>query len=239
MKQMVSMEKTYGKTLKGLMHAVNPIKKKIINTKCLVHKFINIQAVDILRHEGYCIEGDFFKSHLKCLNEGVVWADQDFKSTNHFYHATLEKGLYGFSDALSECKKYYNTSCSYYKAGDVNKAMCYLGASCHLIQDATVPQHVNNNLLKSHRDFEQWIISRIFSDYAFVETSGIISFDSIDDYIKNNAKLAVETYNKYSHIDDKDLRYYNITNSIIRQAQKSTAGFMLNYYKEINNFSNI
>ena len=62
----------------------------------------------------------------------------------------------GFSNALEECKKYYNTTLNYTKAGDFNEALFYFGAACHLIQDATVPQHVNNKLLKSHRKFELW-----------------------------------------------------------------------------------
>ncbi|ERI90133.1 hypothetical protein HMPREF1982_04073 [Clostridiales bacterium oral taxon 876 str. F0540] len=68
-------ESTYGITLRGIMHAVNPIKKKILKTNCTIHKFINMQAIEILKNEGYLKQHEFFKNHIKPLNEGVTWAD--------------------------------------------------------------------------------------------------------------------------------------------------------------------
>ena len=132
------MENTYGKALQSLMVAVNPIKKKIIKTHCTVHKYINMQAIEILKADGYQEEYEFFKANIKSLNEGVAWADQDFKSSNHFYHVHHETGLYGFSDALTEFKKYYNKAIQYNKVGNMCKTLCYFGAACHLVQDCTV-----------------------------------------------------------------------------------------------------
>ncbi len=97
-------EKTYGSALKGVFFAVNPLKKKMLKTNCTVHKYINIKAVDLLKIEGYEKEYKFFRKYIKHINNGVSWADQDFKSSNHFYHVSKGRGLYGFSDALTECK---------------------------------------------------------------------------------------------------------------------------------------
>ena len=112
------IEATYGKTLKGLMITVNPIKKKIMKTHCIVHKFINIQAIEILKNKGYSEVHSFYKSHIKELNKGVTWADQDFKSSNHFYHHIKGTGLYGFSNALTEFEKYYKSALKFVEAGD-------------------------------------------------------------------------------------------------------------------------
>ena len=71
------IEKTYGNALRGVMQTVNPIKKKIIKTHCTIHKFINMQAIAILGNEGYIEEHEFFKEHIKPLNEGVSWAKSD------------------------------------------------------------------------------------------------------------------------------------------------------------------
>jgi phospholipase C len=228
-----SIEKTYGKALRGMMSAVNPIKKKILKTHCTIHKFINIQAVEILKNEGYTKEHEFFKEYIKPLNEGVTWADQDFKSSNHFYHFSKGKGLYGFSDALTECKKYYNKSLAYYKVKDTEKAMFFLGSSCHLIQDMTVPHHVNNKLLNSHRNFEMWIIKRFLSDYAFLIDMGIVQYKTVDDYIKNNALFANNAFLKYLNIENKEERYGKMASTIIKEAQNTTAGFLLDYYNNI------
>lgn len=227
-------EKTYGNTVRGMMYAVNPIKKKIIKTHCTIHKFINIQAVEILKNEGFIKEYEYFKTHIKPLNEGVSWADQDFKSSNHFYHFSKGKGLYGFSDALTECKRYYNKSLAYMKIGETDKALFYLGAACHLVQDMTVPHHVNNRLLDSHRGFEMWIIKRFLSDYSFLIDKGILRYKTIDDYIKSNALVANNVYLKHLSIADREERYGKMAAIIIKEAQNSTAGFLLDYYDEIH-----
>jgi phospholipase C len=228
------IEKTYGKALRGVMFTVNPIKKKIIKTHCTIHKFINMQAIAILKNEGFEKEHEYFKEHIKPLNEGVSWADQDFKSSNHFFHFSKGKGLYGFSDALTECKKYYSKSIAYMKVGEVDKAFFNLGAACHLVQDMTVPHHVNNRLLDSHRNFELWIIKRFMSDYSFLIDKGIIRYKSLEDYIKNNALLANNVHLKFLPIKDREERYGKMAAAIIKEAQNTTAGFLLDYYDAIH-----
>lgn len=236
------LEFTYGKMMRGAMIVVNPVKKLAVKTHCIVHKFINIQAIQILHNDGYKEAADFYRKNVKALNEGVTWADQDFKSSNHFYHLRKERGLYGFSNALIEAEKYLNMAQKFLAEGkEVNKALFYLGASCHLVQDATVPHHVNNKLLKKHRKFELWIIRRLFSDYSFAVEKGIIRYDEVKDYIKNNAQIAYDAHEKFRYIEELENRYYNISEVILKQAQRSTAGYLLDFYeknlKALNNNS--
>ena len=228
------IEATYGKTVKGLMVTINPIKKKVMKTHCIVHKFINIQAIEILKNVGYSDVHSFYKANVKELNNGVAWADQDFKSSNHFYHYVKGTGLYGFSNALTEFQKYYKCALKFMEAGDKRQALFYFGAACHLVQDSTVPQHVNNKLMKSHRNFELWIISKLMSDYSFPIFNEIIKQDKVEDYIKNNALFANETYVSYWNIKNKEDKYKKISILIVQRAQKTTAGLMLNFYNEIN-----
>ena len=229
------IERTYGSALRGVFYAVNPLKKKLLKTYCTVHKFIIIQALEILKSDGFEEEYDFFKKHVGFVNEGATWADQDFKSSNHFFHFSKGKGLYGFSNALTECQNYYNISLAYINEGNIPKAMFYFGAACHLVQDVTVPQHVNNKLLKSHRRFELWIISRLLSDYSFMADSGTIRYKGLDSYIVNNAFLANNTYLK--NISNKNIeeRYQIVASTILKAAQRTTAGFMVDYYEAIKN----
>lgn len=236
-----SIEKTYGSALRGVMSAVNPLKKKVLKTHCTIHKFINIQAIDIMKNEGYEEQYNFFRDKILPLNEGVTWADQDFKSSNHFYHFSSGKGLYGFSNALAECKKYYNKALSYVKVGDINKAMFYFGAACHLIQDSTVPHHVNNKLLNSHRNFEVWIIKKFLSDYSFINEKGILRYNGLEQYIKNNALIANNIHLKHINIVEREERYAKVAAAILKEAQSTTAGFMLDFYdklKELNAIKN-
>ncbi|GAA0721821.1 zinc dependent phospholipase C family protein [Clostridium malenominatum] len=229
------IEKTYGGALRGVFYAVNPLKKKFLKTYCTVHKFITLQSLEVLKNDGYKEEYEFFKGYIGYINEGTTWADQDFKSSNHFFHFSKGKGLYGFSNALTECRKYYETSIGYINEGDIPKSMFYLGAACHLIQDVTVPQHVNNKLLKNHRKFELWIISKLLNDYAFMADSGVVRYKDLDSYIINNAFLANNTYLKNISNKNVEERYYAVASTILKAAQRTTAGFMIDYYEAIKN----
>ncbi|MEA4828240.1 MAG: zinc dependent phospholipase C family protein [Clostridium sp.] len=226
-------ERVFGKTARGFMVAINPIKKLIIKTQCLAHKYINDRSIEMLKNEGFIEEYRCFKKNIKYIDEGVTWADQDFKSSNHFYHFDNRRGLYGFSNALDECKKYYNLSLKYLDLGDIPRSMFYFGAACHLIQDTTVPHHVNNRLLKRHRNFELWIIQKILIGYHFEAKKGIKRYKELDEYIENNALTANLAYNKFNNIRDREERYMKVSCMIIQEAEKTTAGFMLDFYEKL------
>jgi phospholipase C len=208
----------------------NPIKKRIIKTECEVHKFINKQGLVILKNDGYKDAFNFFSEHIKDINEGAVWADQDFKSSNHFYDPERDKGMFGRSNALKESEIYYEKAVNHYYNGDIHHAMFYLGASCHLVQDVTVPQHVNVNLLNRHRNYEQWIIKVYKQHDDFKVTGGGIYYTSIKKFVSYNSKNALAIYNKYHKEENINLRYYNIACRTISIAQKTTAGMFLKFY---------
>ncbi len=96
-----------------------------------------------------------------------------------------------------------------------------------------MPQHVNNKLLKSHRKFELWIISKLMTDYSFDAEEGIIKYDELQDFIVNNAIMANDTYLRSINIKNTDKRYAKIATTIIHEAQKTTAGFLLLFYEEM------
>lgn len=86
-----TFETTYDYILKTIFAVANPIKKTIIKTECKVHKYININSLNILKNDKYSEEYIFFSSYILDINEGAVWADQDFKSSNHFYNPYKKK----------------------------------------------------------------------------------------------------------------------------------------------------
>lgn len=229
------IESAYSTVLKGAFKMVNPIKKKVIKTECVVHKFINEQAVIILKNDGNIEASDLFSSYIKDINSGAVWADQDFKSSNHFYNPDNEKGLYGFSNAKKECIRYYSKALDSFEEKNINAAMFYAGSSCHLIQDMTVPQHVNINLLHHHRKYEQWIIKTYKTQESFKADRDGIYFDTIDEFINYNSKKAIETYVKYRNERNLTDMYRNVTKVILTIAQRSTAGFLLKFFNDSRN----
>lgn len=70
---------------------MNPFKKVIIKTECQVHKHINEHALIILKNDKFEDPYDFFMESIEEINHGAVWADQDFKSSNHFYNPYKKK----------------------------------------------------------------------------------------------------------------------------------------------------
>lgn len=234
-----TLENTYGKTVRKIYVVINPFKKIIIKTTCVVHKYINCIAIEILKKQGLEEEYRFFSKNIDCINEGTVWADQDFKSSNHFYHYETGEGLYGFSSALEEFKKYYNMSIGYLRAGDTKKSLFFLGAACHVAQDSTVPQHIRKRLLDNHRGFELWIIAKLASGFQFKKGTEIILEEDMEDYIKNNARYSNSVYSKYEFIKDLNLKNTRISEGIIPRAEMSTSGIMINYYKSYKKIQEI
>lgn len=228
------IEQTYGKTFKTILWAVNPIKKIFKKTLCEVHVFINEQAIEILKNDGFLEAHEFFSSNKRCLHEGVVWVDQDFKSREHFYNPYTHRGLYGCKSSKQRFEKYYGCALVHWDCGDKDKAMFYLGAAVHLVQDSTIPQHGNVNLLKSHRKYEQWIY-KVHDDFLEYSVSiGGVYYDSPYEYIDRNAKEAISAHIKYSIIKNAEVKFGKIAGRTFPLAQKTTAGCLLNFYNRIN-----
>ncbi|OOM80507.1 zinc dependent phospholipase C family protein [Clostridium sp. BL-8] len=236
---MDTLEKSYSYVFKGILKAVNPIKKKIIKTECKVHKFINVQAVIILKNDGHIEAHKIMNLYIDDINAGVVWADQDLKSNNHFYNPHKDKGLYGSSNAKKECISYYAKALDDYFHGDIRSSMFYLGAACHLIQDLTVPQHANVNLLDNHRSYENWVIRMHIHYDEFKIKEGGIYFNSLNQYIISNSKRAINIYRKHSHVKNRNVRFRLITSRILTMAEATTAGLMFKFYKDIEEIKSI
>lgn len=226
------LERSYSYVFRNVLRAVNPIKKRIMKAECKVHKFINNQSVIILKNDGHMDAYKLMSSYLDDINAGVVWADQDLKSSNHFYNPHRDRGLYGSSNAKKECLAYYTRALNEYFHGDIKNAMFHLGAACHLIQDLTVPQHANVHLLKNHRSYEKWVIRMHLHHDEFKINSGGIYQNSLTDYVDLNSKNAINTYKKYMHEKDRIERFQKITSMVLTMAQATTAGVMYKFYED-------
>jgi phospholipase C len=230
---MGTLEKTYSFMFKNLLRAVNPIKNRITRAECKVHMFINNQSIKILKNDGHLKAYSFMSPYINNINAGVVWADQDLKSSDHFYNPDTDRGLYGSSNAKKECMAYYTRALNEYFHGNIKNAMFYFGAASHLIQDLTVPQHANVKLLNSHRSYEKWIIRVHKHHDEFKISEDGIYLNSLKRYIDLNSREAISAYKKYSHEKNRHLRFYKITSEVLIMAQKTTAGFMLKFYNDI------
>ena len=227
------LESSYSKALNLSFKALNPIKKRLINTHCKVHIFINEQALKILQREGLYNEYEFFKSFFSSLNNGCVWADQDFKSNGHFYHPHKKRGIYGGKNALSLAELYYNHALRLWAMGRYNKSLFYLGACIHIIQDMTIPQHASIRLLNQHSKYEAYVKRTYLYISDFKATQKSIRLDCVKAYIEFNTKIALKLDEKYSNIDNDDERFYKTARCGLPVSQRTSAGCMLMFFDEV------
>jgi len=227
-------ERTYGKLYRYALAFINPVKKRVMRTEANIHKYINRRAVDILKNDGYRDAYSFFMDHMVELNAGVVWADQDFKSINHFFDPDRKRGLYGSSNALKLAMEYYQNALDKWKAMDTEKAVFYLGAAVHIVQDMTIPQHASIRLLNSHRQYENFIKKTYLFSAKYAAYKGGYYMGSIEEYIRCNARTAIRIYRKLKDIRPDSRRYFTIAKFTLPLAQKTTAGCLLNFYRDIS-----
>ena len=175
----------------------------------------------------------FFKSYIQDINEGAVWADQDFKSSNHFYNPYKKRGLYGRKNAMDLGVDYYYKATELWTKGEFNKSLFYLGAALHIIQDMTIPQHANIRLLDNHHQYEVYV-NRTYEylDKLEVEKATLL-LESIEDYIRFKARVAIKIYKKFNMISKDEGRFYRIAGCGIHLAKRTTAGAMVLFYNNI------
>lgn len=227
------LESAYGNFLRVSFAMINPLKKSVIKTQCQVHKFINAVALNILKNDGYIKEYSLFNEYLNSINEGAVWADQDFRSTGHFYNPYTKKGLYGRRNALDLSVKYYNNALNLWNINEKNKAMFYFGAALHILQDMVIPQHANVRLLDNHKQYETFVKKTYKYVQEFKVESGAYVLDSLEEYIKLNARTAMKLYKKFQIIEDDEQRFYRTTRCILPLAERTSAGCMVTFYRKI------
>ena len=228
------LENVCSTALSGTLKVVNPIKKTIIKTDCEVHLFIQKNALDILKHSQYIDEYSLFMKYLPQINKGLVWADQDFKSYSHFYNPRESKGLYASEyNALDIAKFYYKQALIYYRNGKYEKSMFYFGASCHIIQDLTIPQHAKGKLLDNHRQFELYVKSNYKKIKRFKSYEEPLILNSVDEYANYNSLNALKIDYIHRNIHDLNTKFYLTALNAIKLAQTSTAGYMIMFYNDL------
>lgn len=224
-----------GRLISQTFKVVNPIKKKIINTNCEVHLFIQKSALDVLKEEGYEKQVQFYKSFEEYVNKGLVWADQDFKSYFHFYNPENKRGMYGHTtNAMTLANTYYKNALYFINKGDYANGMAYFGAMCHLIQDVTIPQHAKRKLLDSHKQFETYVKDNYKKVKRFKTTDSPLVYSSVSDYIDYNSRSALKFDFMYRHMDSDNTKFYLVAFDALNLAQRSTAGCMLMFYDDLD-----
>lgn len=231
---MDKIETIYNKVLSGLFILANPLKKSVKKTECKVHISINFHALSTLFTERDIKEYNLFNTYIDSINKGAVWADQDFKSSNHFYNPYKKRGLFGRRSAMDLGIDYYRKAINLWPKNR-RRSMFYLGAAAHIIQDMTVPQHANIKLLDDHHQYESFVKKNYRHSINYDKDLRPYFLDSISDYIRFNSRMALKIYREFKDIKEDEERFTRITRCIIPLSIRTTSGLFLLYYKEIAN----
>lgn len=223
-----------GRLISRTFKIINPIKKKLINTDCEVHLFIQKSALDVLRDEGYEKQVKFYSHFESYINQGLVWADQDFKSYFHFYNPQDKRGMYGHTaNAMTLANTYYKNALYFISEGDYENGMAYFGAMCHVMQDVTIPQHAKRKLLDNHKQFETYVKLNYRKVKRFKTKESPLLYNSISDYIEFNSRSALNFDYMYKNINNYKTKFYLVAFNALNLAQRSTAGCMLMFYDDL------
>ena len=229
------VERVCGRVISQTFRVINPIKKKIINTNCEVHLFIQNSALDVLREDRYDKQVQFYKNFESYINKGLVWADQDFKSYFHFYNPEDKKGMYGHTtNAMTLANTYYKNALHFISKNDYENGMAYFGAMCHVIQDVKIPQHAKRKLWDSHKQFETYVKLNYRKVKRFKTKEGPLVYNSVSDYIEFNSRSALNFDYMYKGINDDKIKFYLVAFNALNLAQRSTAGCMLMFYDDLD-----
>lgn len=194
------------------------------------HPFINEQARIILLNDGYKQAAHFFDMFAHQLDNGVVWVDYGLQSACHLYDPDSRSGMWHWPSAAEKCSEFYRKALKLWHSQKHARAMFYLGAALHLIQDVCVPHHATCHLFNGHMAYENWVENR--KSHYPAENGGIYHISRHpQEWIAENAKLAKQYFHLVSRGNTED--YHRATDVLLPRAQQTTAGFLLHFYNQI------
>ncbi|OPX84279.1 MAG: Phospholipase C precursor [Pelotomaculum sp. PtaB.Bin104] len=207
---------------KIVLAAGSPIQR-LVSGKGKTHLFCNQQAVLILQQDGRSIEANILGKYIEIIDRGVLWADKGWKNLAHYLDPTCGIGLGPWPDAKFECRDYYKKALCYWQHGNKRKALFFLGAAVHLVQDLCVPHHAKGIAFCGHQEYERWVRKNYFE--FSVNKAGIYNVASNPaGWVEINAKIA-RCYFPYVTPVSSETSYRLATGTLLPLAQRSTAGF--------------
>ncbi|SHJ48556.1 phospholipase C [Propionispora hippei DSM 15287] len=213
-----------------LMLAIASPLQGLLDRPGITHEFCNRQAVATLKKDGLMGSAVFFESYLAELNAGVYWADGGWKNAGHYFDPVSGRGLWHFSNALAELQSYYNRGLQHFEFGEIAKAVFFLGAAAHLLQDVCVPHHARAKLFCGHREYERWA-EQHHHEFA-VEGQGVYDSEHPCRLALHNALVAadlLEWVNETASITD----FRSATRVLLPLAQRTTAGLLQRFSEQV------
>lgn len=212
---------------KVLLAVASPLQD-MIDRPGVVHEFCNRQAVAILRADGFGGCADFIEQYMEQLNAGVYWADSGWKNVSHYYEPSTGRGLWCFKTALEEFDRYMILSAGNMRKRQYKRAVFFLGAAAHLVQDLCVPHHARAKLFHGHKEYEAWV-ARHFTSFGVSDTGAYREGRPPGLWLLYNAGQAADMLELVGP-GASESSYRQATEQLLPLAQRTTAGFFKQYY---------
>lgn len=185
------------------------------------HEFCNRQAIKMIADSGNAGYASLLGTYLSELNAGVYWADKGWKNVCHYYEPVSGRGLWQFNNALEMFGYYYDRSLKALGGGELPKAVFFLGAAVHLLQDLCVPHHARAKVFNGHKEYESWVKIH-YADYAVGSFDRVFYPEDRQKLLLANVAMAADLYDLVDS-GQGNCRYHEVTAIALPQAQRATA----------------
>lgn len=196
------------------------------------HVFINRQALKILAADNWQAEADFLQANFLALQAGTCWADGGRGFTTHYFDPYTTGGLWKWASGAWACSRFFNRALESWRWGKRWRAMFFLGAASHLVQDASEPHHARCRARDGHSEYEKWVQAH---KEEFVVTKGGLyrSHGHPVDWMRFNARTAYD-YFWLVQRGRSTAQYRAATRELLPLAQRSTAGFWIYFLRRVS-----
>ena len=197
---------------------------------CATHVLCNRQARMILEADGHVAAAGMLEAYRRELDLGVCWPDGGWGSLHHFYHARTGDGLLGSAPANIVGERYYWKALRLWRQGCYNKAMFFLGAVTHLLQDLCEPHHARCSCGSSHHYYEIWVQEHK-ENYLALGKGIYKHHREPGQWLKHCAR---KSYKMFDLVEERsNSNYYRQTTEyLLPLTQRITAGFWLNFLEQ-------
>ncbi len=138
-------------SLRTISFMEHPVWQQIDSSYCVTHQYCNDQALGILQKNGFIKEAMLLAAYYQQLQNGVIWADLNWKNIHHFLHPTTRRGFWHFSNAACDYQQFFSMAIKHIRQGCIESSIFYLGAAANLVQDMCVPHHAKCQLFDGHK----------------------------------------------------------------------------------------
>lgn len=214
-----------------------------------IHDFCIEQGLKIARHDGQlpALDPAFYDTFLTHMKHGSYYADfgsmrslSKASFRTHYLRPKSHRGyLPGIRNAGQTCEHFYYLARLYWGSHSYDRAAMYLGASAHLVQDLCNPFHTTHKSLREHTEYERRGMNNI--ERHAVNEEGIYHFRPLAGHYRDDRAFGWVDFNAHRsgrllHLvinGPSDPRAKEMTGKIMIAAQRTTAGFLSMFFREV------